>query len=56
MSPSGVVHDRHVFGLFGRDEWLQWLRDAGFESSVVPLDVEAHVAEYVGFLGTRPAS
>ena len=48
------VHDRHVLGLFGRDEWLQWLRDAGFESSAARLDVEADVADYVGLLGTRP--
>jgi trans-aconitate methyltransferase len=24
-----VTHDRHVEGLFGRDQWLQWLADAG---------------------------
>ena len=50
-----VVHDHHVFGLFGRDEWLEWLNDAGFESSAQRLDVEADVADYVGFLGARPA-
>jgi SAM-dependent methyltransferase len=54
--PLGVVHDRHVHGLFRRDEWLQALRDTGFASSAVRLDVEADVAEYVGFLGKRPAS
>lgn len=52
--PIRVVHDRHVHGLFARDDWLQWLRDAGFESSAVRLDVEGDVADYVGFLGTRP--
>lgn len=25
-----LEHDRHVEGLFGRDEWLQLLRDTGF--------------------------
>ena len=52
--PVCVVHDRHIEGLFGRGEWLQWLRDTGFEASAVRLDVEADVADYVGFLGTRP--
>jgi hypothetical protein len=27
-----LAHDRHVHGLFGREEWLEWLRDAGFEA------------------------
>jgi len=26
-----AIHDRHVFGLFGREEWLAWLGEAGFE-------------------------
>jgi len=25
-----AVHDRHVFGLFRRGEWLRWLTEAGF--------------------------
>lgn len=25
-----AVHDRHVFGFFRREEWLGWLRAAGF--------------------------
>ncbi len=25
-----TVHDRHIFGFFGREEWLSWLREAGF--------------------------
>ena len=33
-----AIHDRHVEGLFSRDEWLRWLREAGFEASVVPLE------------------
>jgi SAM-dependent methyltransferase len=31
-----VEHDRHLCGFFSRDFWLQSLRDAGFESRVVP--------------------
>lgn len=53
--PVRVVHDRHVEGLFGQGEWLRWLSDAGFEARAVRLDVEADVADYVGFLGTRPS-
>ena len=34
-----VVQDRHVEGLFARDEWLRWLRDAGFDAKVIPCDV-----------------
>ena len=30
-----VVYDRHIHGLFGRDEWRAWLRDAGFEPEIV---------------------
>jgi len=25
-----ALHDRHIFGFFGREEWLGWLREAGF--------------------------
>lgn len=33
-----VEHDRHVEGLFARDEWLKLMEDAGFEAQVVPFD------------------
>jgi trans-aconitate methyltransferase len=33
-----VEQDRHVGGLFSRAQWLEWLGDAGFEASRVPLD------------------
>ena len=26
-----VEHDRHIEGLFGREEWLQLLREVGFQ-------------------------
>jgi SAM-dependent methyltransferase len=50
-----VEHDRHVFGLFSRAEWLQVLRDAGFVPQVVPLvhsEVEAGTVEL--FVATKP--
>jgi len=34
-SGTRVVYDRHIHGLFARDEWLAWLRDVGFEPEVV---------------------
>ncbi len=33
--PVRVVHDSHVFGIFGREVWLSLLRNAGFEPRVV---------------------
>jgi SAM-dependent methyltransferase len=38
--PSGevrVVHDRHVFGLFARTDWLRVLGGAGFDVRIEPL-------------------
>jgi len=51
-----VVHDRHVFGLFPRADWLRVLRDAGFVPEVVPLvhsDVPAGTCEM--FVARKPA-
>ena len=44
-----VRHDRHVEGLFGRDEWLAFLADAGFGSRA-ELDPEGRIV----FVATRP--
>jgi hypothetical protein len=33
-----VEHDRHVEGLFSREEWLTILKEAGFQPQVVPFD------------------
>jgi SAM-dependent methyltransferase len=33
-----VEHDRHVEGLFGRDEWLELIQEVGFEPEVVELE------------------
>jgi SAM-dependent methyltransferase len=33
-----VVHDRHVEGLFPRNEWLRLLNDAGFDARAVPFE------------------
>jgi hypothetical protein len=31
-----IEHDRHVEGLFGREDWLQWMAEAGFTPKAVP--------------------
>jgi SAM-dependent methyltransferase len=33
-NPVRVVHDTHLFGIFGREVWLSLLRDVGFEPRV----------------------
>ena len=33
-----VVQDRHIIGLFFRDDWLRLLREAGFEPQVIPFE------------------
>jgi hypothetical protein len=48
--------DRHTCGLFGHDEWLRMMADAGFEPSWLPFvhsEVEPGSAEV--FLGRRPS-
>lgn len=30
-----ALHDRHVYGLFAREEWLAWLRGAGFAEAEI---------------------
>ena len=56
-SPDGSVHvehERHVEGLFGRDEWLRWLEDAGFDPRVVPFDhSELEPGSYELFVCTK---
>jgi len=33
--PVRVEHDTLVMGLFSRESWLTWLRDAGFDACMV---------------------
>ena len=33
-----VAQDRHIIGLFGRDDWLRLLREAGFEAQALPFE------------------
>jgi SAM-dependent methyltransferase len=50
-----LEHDRHIEGLFSRDDWMRLLRAVGFEPTVVPFDhSELEPGEYELFLGRRP--
>jgi trans-aconitate methyltransferase len=50
-----VVHDRHVEGLFGRDEWLRWLQEAGFVPEARVVDhSELEPGSYEVFVARRP--
>ena len=50
-----VDHDRHVEGLFSREDWLKWLLDAGFDPAVVQVDhSELEPGEYEIFIARRP--
>ena len=50
-------HDRHVEGLFPRADWLRWLKDAGFQPAVVPLELtEVDTQTLEIFVCLTPAS
>jgi SAM-dependent methyltransferase len=47
-------HDRHREGLFSRDDWLQWLTDAGFEPRAIPFEhSEVDLCTMEVFVGRR---
>ncbi len=52
-----TVQDRHIEGLFSRDEWLQTLRSVGFDASLERFvhhdDDREEVETTEGFLGRR---
>ncbi len=45
-----TVHDRHVFGLFAKGEWLEVINEAGFTASVVTDDPHGRET----FVGVKP--
>lgn len=50
-----VEHDRHIEGLFGRDEWLGILSHAGFNASCVPIEhSQLDPGRYQVFVARRP--
>ena len=51
-----VVHERHVFGLFARAEWLRVLREAGFAARSEPFaHSQAEPGSLEVFVARRPA-
>jgi trans-aconitate methyltransferase len=50
-----VLHDRHVCGLFGADEWRAILKDAGFVPSLLPFDHSDVQEEMVVIVGKKTA-
>lgn len=49
-----VEHDRHVEGLFSREQWLDTLVDVGFEAASVPFEhPEVPPGKHEVFVGTR---
>jgi SAM-dependent methyltransferase len=56
--PDGVTrveHDRHVEGLFSREDWLRLLSEAGFEGKSVPFEhSELEPGAYEVFVARRP--
>jgi SAM-dependent methyltransferase len=57
-TPDGQVrveHDRHVEGLFAREEWMRLLSEAGFEPAIVPLvHSELEEGSHEVFVAKRP--
>ena len=54
-APARIEHERHICGLFSRDDWLRLLREAGFDPTVLPFDhseIEPDSCEV--FLATKP--
>jgi len=49
-----VVLDRHVCGVFAERDWLDWLRETGFEPRRERIDVE-EVEDWRAFVARRPA-
>ena len=49
-----VEHDRHVEGLFSRQDWLTWLKEAGFAARSIPFyHSELEPGTYEVFVATR---
>lgn len=55
--PMRCVHDRHVEGLFGRDDWLRLLAEVGFRTTVRPLEhSEVPPGTVEVFVASKPAA
>jgi SAM-dependent methyltransferase len=54
-APTRVVHDHHVFGLFGRDVWLRLIAKARLVTLVVDGIEHPHPGEFEMFVARLPA-
>ncbi len=53
--PIRVETERHVEGLFARQEWLSLLAEVGFQAEAVAIEhSEFESGQYVAFVGVRP--
>ena len=37
-SDISCEYDRHILGVFGREDWLRWINEAGFKARAVPFE------------------
>jgi hypothetical protein len=51
---TSIERDRHVEGLFSRDDWLHWMSDAGFTPKVVPFTHSEVDYDPMVFAGSKP--
>jgi hypothetical protein len=49
-----VESDRHVEGLFSREDWLRWMAEAGFSPKVIPFEHSEVDYEIEVFVGSKP--
>jgi hypothetical protein len=51
-----VEHDRHLLGLFGREDWLRLLAKNGFQPKVLPFEhSEIEPGTHEVFVGIKPS-
>jgi SAM-dependent methyltransferase len=49
-----AVYDCHIEGLFGRDDWLRMLAEAGFDAEARTPDISGAPPDYTIFVARRP--
>jgi SAM-dependent methyltransferase len=48
-------HERHVCGVFARQDWLDWLTEAGFQARAMEMEIDEEPGfRLQGLLGVRP--
>jgi SAM-dependent methyltransferase len=48
-----VEQDRHLYNLFGRAQWLRFVREAGFRARAIAFD-HSEAGRLTAFVGTKP--